>query len=133
MTSEAILTGGPHSNLGIQAANPPPQRPTSSSKISTTLFPELVSLFFLSNSRPPPPIASFDWSFSRFANSQPCPQRGSANASNATETRPPFSEPMSEPYSFDMGPSDINWDEPFDFDSFIDFSGQAYADEGQEG
>ena len=44
-----------------------------------------------------------------------------------------MSEPMSDPYSFDMGSSDINWDEPFDYDSFLNFSGQAYADEGLEG
>ena len=40
---------------------------------------------------------------------------------------------MSEPYSSDMVSSDINWDEPFDFDSFLNFSDQAYADEGLEG
>lgn len=40
---------------------------------------------------------------------------------------------MSEPYSSGMGSSDINWEEPFDFDSFLNFSGQAYADEGLEG
>lgn len=131
--SVAILTGDPRSSLGMQAAHAPPKRPTSSSKISTALFPGLISPSLLSNSRPRPPIVGSNWPFSRFANPQPCPERGSANASDATEITTPMSEPMSDPYSFDMGSSDINWDEPFDYDSFLNFSGQAYADEGLEG